>query len=155
MKKFLLALAAVLVAGTVSADQVLNVAGFKGSSTDKNILVEVYNADGVAHTNGSVVVYGANTAYGLAITSTTSASSTLGAGVVYPKTIAANSFGTIMIYGYHPAVKVGEVTAVGSLLGTSTTADVTGVVTGVGTVIARALEVTTSSTTVKALVCPK
>ena len=152
MKKFLLALAAVLVAGTVSADVILNVPGMKGASTDKNILVEVYNADSNALENGDVVVYALDSTRGLAVTDTTSADSPKVAGIVYPNTIAVGGYGTIMIYGYHPAVSVAVAHADGALLGTSTTAEATGVVTAVGSVVAVALEATTSSTTVKAFV---
>lgn len=152
MKKFLLALAAVLVAGTVSADQVLNVAGFKGAPTDKNILVEVYNADSNAVENGDVVSYTYSATKGLAITDTTSAADPKVAGIVYPNTIAAGAYGTIMVYGYHPAVTIAVANDDGALLGTSTTAEATGIVTAVGSVVAVALEATTSSTTVKAFV---
>lgn len=151
MKKFIV-LSALLSVSAFAVAGVANTAGFNGAPTDKNVVVKVYNADGVAHENGDVVEYVYNSSYGLAIATTTSASSKAVAGIVYPDTIPANTFGTILIYGYHPAITIGVANSAGDCLGTSTTAEATGLTTTADACVAVALEATTSSTTVKGFV---
>jgi hypothetical protein len=153
MKKFIGVFAALLAGAALYAGSVdiTNPSEIK-DATKYNKLVRVYNADTVAHENGDVVVWAYDATYGVAITSTTSDSNKLFAGVVYPNTIAAYGVGTIMVEGYHTAVAVEDATAIGDCLGTSATAESAGVTTTAGACGAIALEVTTTSTTVKAFI---
>jgi hypothetical protein len=157
MKKVIAFAVAVFAAGSVFAGS-LDITN-PGQTTDTakyNKLLRVYNADTVAHENGDVVVWQYDAVYGLEITTTTSANNPLVAGVVYPDTIAAGGWGTIMVYGYHPAVTIGVANASGDVLVTSTTGEATGVFNVATTTMAYpvgiALEATTSSTTVKAFI---
>jgi hypothetical protein len=153
MKKVIAFAVALFAASSILAGSVdITNPGRTTDTGNYNKLLRVYNADTVAHENGDVVVWQYDATYGIEITTDTVGSSTLVAGIVYPDTIPAASFGTIMVYGYHPAITVGVATSVGSILGTSTTGEACGVVTAVGSVVATALEATTSSTTVKGFV---
>jgi hypothetical protein len=154
MKKLLTALFALSVSAAAFADQKVGPAApYKLDATSHNLLVYVYNPDAVAHENGDVVVwYDGSLVDGLEVSTTTSASNKLVAGIVYPDTIAAQSWGTVMVYGYHPAINIGVANSAGDCLGTSTTAEVTGITTTAGACVATALEATTSSTTVKGFV---
>lgn len=157
MKKFLGVLAALFLGASVYAVDIdwTNPSEVT-DATRYNKLLRVYNADNVAHENGDVVVWQYDAVYGLEITTTTSANNALVAGVVYPNTIAAGGFGTIMVYGYHPAVTIGVANSSGAVLITSTTGEATGVfdvsVSTEAYSVGIALESTTSSTTVKALI---
>lgn len=153
MKKVIGAVSALFLGAALFAGDVdLTNASEVADATKYNKLLRVYNADAVAHENGDVVVFQYDSTYALEVATTTSADSKLVAGIVYPKTMAANSWGTIMVYGYHPAITIGVANSSGDCLGTSTTAEATGVTTAQGACVAVALEATTSSTTVKGFV---
>lgn len=152
-KKLLSTLAIVLgLSVGLKADVWVGGAGAQTDVTRNNKLVWVYNSDTVAHENGDVVVWFDGTTDGLEVSTTTTANSKLVAGVVYPNTIEAQTWGSVMIYGYHPAVTIGVANAAGDCLGTSTTGEATGITTTADACVATALEATTSSTTVKAFV---
>jgi hypothetical protein len=126
--------------------------------------VTVYNEDTVAHEAGDVCIYvlPASATYpGLSVSTTSTANVVRVAGVVpYGETLAASSWGRLQVYGYHRAVTIAVANSEGDALVTSTTGEAAGVytlatsTTTVGadkSVFGVALEATTSSTTVKAL----
>jgi hypothetical protein len=139
-----------------------------GSATDPAINAEyinVRNADNVTHEVGTVVVFKANATYpGVDITTTTTANNSRVAGVIANYDCAASASCLVQVSGYHSAVFVGVATSTGDALVTSTTgeyasvytlAQATGTASGEATsrgVFGIALETTTSSTTVKALI---
>lgn len=121
--------------------------------------IRVYNEDDVAHEAGDVLIYvlPASATYdGLSVSTTTSASVGRVAGVVpVGETLKASSWGRLQTYGYHPAVTIAVANSEGAELITSSTGEAAGVYSSGaehGIVFATALEATTSSTTVKALI---
>lgn len=139
-----------------------------GAITDASrnrVLIRVLNSDAVAHEVGDVLVWKDSTYDGVNVATTTTANNGLVAGVVALDTLAASSEGWLQVSGYHSGVTIAVANAAGDSLVTSTTAEgatkytiamATGaaanqaaIATGVFGV---ALEATTSSTTVKALI---
>lgn len=94
------------------------------------VLLRVYNADLVEHTEGTVVVWKDGTYDGLEVSTTATANSGLVAGVVPDGyTLPAADWGFIQTRGYHPAIKVQESTTAGYTLVTSTTGEKAGIYT--------------------------
>ncbi len=145
---FALVLGAVAFADTKVGDAVKD----RTDVTSHNLLITVKNVTASAVENGDVVLWKDGTIDGLEVEAAASANSKLVAGIVYPNTIAAGAWGTVMVYGYHPAITIGVANSAGDCLGASGTAEATAVTTTAGACVATALEATTSSTTVKGLV---
>jgi hypothetical protein len=136
------------------------------TSSDRNgdpSLLYVYNADAVAHSTGTLMVYQAGGTYpGLSVSTTVTANNGLVAGVVVQNQIAANGWGYIKTKGY-AVVNIAVANTAGDALVTSTTAGSAGVysvaqATGTSAnqsniigAFATALETTTSSTSVKCI----
>mgnify|MGYP001576053910 CR=1 FL=1 len=164
----LLSLAALLYVGINSfkgeAYQ-LNSVGRDIDSERNREVIWVYNSDNVAHEVGDVVVWfdGSTQDDGIEISTTTTANNGLVAGVVALYDIPATSWGFIQTRGYHSGVTIGVSNSAGDSLVTSGTGEASGVYslaqsTGslanqaqIYGVFAVALEATSSSTTVKAI----
>jgi hypothetical protein len=137
------------------------------TSAERNAeFLVVYNADGVAHEVGDVLIWSdGSTADGLEVTTTTTANNPLVAGVVVTRTIPATDWGIMQTRGYHSGVTISVANSAGDPLVTGTTAEAstigtivmaTGTATGEAIdyprgVFAVAFEATTTSTTVKAI----
>lgn len=92
-------------------------------------LLWVLNSDAVAHTTGTVVIYHtAGTYPGLSVSTTITANSGLGAGVVVQNSLPASGWGWIKTSGY-VEMKVQSGVTAGDTVVTSTTAEKGGVYT--------------------------
>lgn len=153
MRRILVALMFAVSTSMVAADVRVGPAVVdRDDVKQNNILITVKNTSGSAVENGDLVIWKDGTLDGLEVSSTATANSKLIAGVVYPSTIADGAYGTIMVYGYHPAIELSAANTAGDCIGTSTTAEEGAPTTTVGACIATALETTASSTTVKGFV---
>lgn len=138
--------------------------GANTDATRNRELLWVYNATANGHDVGDVVVWtDGSVADGLEIDQTTTANNGLVAGVIAVSSVSATSWGWLQTHGYHSAVRIAVANSAGDSLVTSGTAEAATVYTmaqATGTaanegrtfgVLGVALEATTTSTTVKAL----
>lgn len=139
--------------------------GSMNTDEERNrIVIQVYNADTVAHEDGDVAVWNDGSIQdGVEVTTTTTANNGLVAGVFLGDCPAA-TWCTLLTHGYHDSVTIAVANSARDALVTSTTgeaagvysvAQATGTASGEATsfgVFATALEATTSSTTVKAFI---
>lgn len=135
MKKKLMALSALfgiaLFCGSVALAYQGGGASQQTDAARNQVLLRVYNADAVEHTEGTVVVwYDGTTADGLEVSTTVTANNGLVAGVVPDNyTLPASGWGFIQTSGYHPAIKIQETATAGYTLVTSTTGEKAGIYT--------------------------
>lgn len=150
MKNMLPFLGSLLLLASVSHAAPAGTFGDPVDTLNRYIVVE--NADAVAHEVGDIVVWSDIST--MKVSTTTSASYGLVAGVVAFNDLPASGKGFIQTYGYHSGVTVSSATSVGSLLAASTTAESSAVVTSASSmaIIGAATAVTTSSTTVPAFI---
>jgi hypothetical protein len=155
MFKKLVVFAAFLgIAAIARADSSSGVNTLTDGTRNLRLLV-VHNTDAVDHAAGEVLVYKDDSYDGVDVSSTTSADNKLVAGVVPSGyTLPASGWGFIQTQGYHPAIKISVSNAAGDMLTTSTTSGQVKVNNSgtPATVVAKTLEATTSSTTVKGFI---
>ncbi len=124
MKKLLSFLFAALLLTTLTGAVLAHTIAYDPQSTMGNIAVPVYNNSGAALAAGDVVVWDIGSSTGdddAYVTTTTTADTSIVAGIIWPATINAGNTGSMVIWGLAQCDIKGASNA-GSVLCSSTTA---------------------------------